>query len=92
MLAGGAKRPRGKNQKHLWAVLTELAPDGAGVEVVDLLSEAVERLPTDPKGRDTRRQNMRQALEGMIVDGTVFKHGSTVSSTSVVVSGGWLDV
>ena len=64
----------------------------AGVEVVDLLSEAVERLPTDPKGRDTRRQNMRQALEGMIVDGTVFKHGSTVSSTSVVVSEGWLDV
>lgn len=92
LLAGGAKRPRGKNQKHLWTVLTELAPDGAGVEVVDLLSEAVERLPTDPKGRDTRRQNMRQALEGMIVDGTVFKHGSTVSSTSVVVSEGWLDV
>jgi hypothetical protein len=88
----GAKRPRGKNQKHLWQVLGELAPDGMGIPVDGLLDAAVEQLPHDSKGRDTRRQNMRQALEAMIVDGLMFKHGNTVSTTQVVVSEEWLDV
>jgi hypothetical protein len=88
----GSRRPRGKNQKHLWQVLAELAPDGMGVPVDGLLDAAVERLPVDSKGRDTRRQNMRQALEAMTVDGLIFKHGNTVSTTQVVVSEEWLDV
>jgi ABC-type uncharacterized transport system YnjBCD ATPase subunit len=63
-----------------------------GIPVDGLLDAAVEQLPHDSKGRDTRRQNMRQALEAMIVDGLMFKHGNTVSTTQVVVSEEWLDV
>lgn len=84
------KRPAGKNQKHVWTVLTEMAPDGSPVGVQELLDEAVKRLPVDPSGRDTRRQHCKVALDGLVISGVVFTHGAGVSTTAVVEED-WLD-
>lgn len=84
--ADGARKsqgPKGRNQKHLWQVLREIAPDGTHVDVGKLIDMAVARLPRDAAGgRDLRRQGCRRALDSLLVDGHVFLHEDDTISLS----------
>ena len=72
-----SRGPAGKNQKHVWLTVREMAPDGGLVDVHDLLDLATSRLPRDEgsTGRDLRRQNLRRALEALLIDQVLFLHG-----------------
>ena len=75
----GNVSPKGKNQKTAWKKFTELIkwPAGAGAASrngvpEDVLIKAVaEALPGKPDGRDRRRQQASQAIEGMRKTGWV---------------------
>jgi hypothetical protein len=90
-----SKGPRGRNQKHLWKTLKELAPAGETVSVAALLDKAVSRLPLDrSSGRDLRRQNCRKALDGLLDDGHVFLHPNDCVATTpvhIVTAEDWLE-
>ena len=87
----GLKLPTRKWQKHVWGVLTEMAPDGSTVDVNVLLTEATQRLPQDTGSpRDLRRQNCRVALDGLVINGLAFMHGSQLSITPVAIGEDWL--
>lgn len=82
--AAGPKRKLGKNQRLLMDTLKSIAADGRAVGVDELLSAATEQLPFDPTtGRDLRRQKLASALETMVVERAVFKHGNNISISRV---------
>lgn len=90
------KGPAGRHQKHLWKMFRELSPDGATVDVVELLDLAVSRQAKDAAqgGRDLRRQNCRRALDILLDEGHLFLHDDDrVSSTPVhlLASEDWLE-
>lgn len=77
-------RKLGKNQKVMYETMREIGADGNPVSVGALLDAAVDKIPQDPEVRDTRRQKMQVALEGLIADGMLFKQGDSISMIRAV--------
>lgn len=70
-VTGRAREPQGAQQRALWSLVREMAPDGKALAVSEVMDAAV-ALRAVPPGRDRRRDQARIGLDKLVADGFAF--------------------
>ena len=75
-----SKTPAGANQKRVMSAVETLTADGMGVTTQALVANVMTQIPPpQPPKRDTRAQNIRQAIEGLVEQGSLLSVNGIVT-------------